>query len=60
MVYIGIIANGIMLQLPDGSIIEMGKETAMEIAARMLEAAAYIEAGVTTKDSFTEFLEAFK
>ena len=60
MIHIGIIAEGIMMELPDGTIIEMGKETAVEIASRLIEAVAYIEAGVTTKDSFTEFLEAFK
>lgn len=60
---IGLIAKRIMFgcrSADDVVLIEMDAEYATDVAARLLQAVAYIEAGVTVKDSFNDFMEAFE
>jgi len=57
------IANRLMIiiRTKEGTFIkEISASGAAEIAAQLIQGAAYIESGITCKDSFTEFMNGFR
>jgi hypothetical protein len=59
MVNIGIITNRVIVEFGDG-FVEFTVAEATHHAARLLEAVALIQAGVSLKGTAAEFLEAMK